>query len=209
MDYKDQLKNILKNEGLRFTKQRQQVWDEIRRSSEHRDAEQIYIQINKIARKKQDLKVSRATVYRTIDVLVKNNLVRKMELGDGRALYEHKIDDGSVNYSPGEYGGMLGKGVSGTHWALAIGGWTGRTGNVLYLSHVANSGSGWGGNSWDYVFYDNITKDSWYHVVIDRNHSSGNISMYVNGSLAGTNTNATAGTEITNSSNLYLSTHIS
>ena len=94
MDYKDQLKNILKSEGLRYTKQRQQVWDEIRRSSEHRDAEQIYIQINKIARQKQNLKVSRATVYRTIDVLVKNNLVRKMELGDGRALYEHKIDDG-------------------------------------------------------------------------------------------------------------------
>ena len=94
MDYKDQLKNILKSEGLRYTKQRQQVWDEIRRSSEHRDAEQIYTQINKIARQKQDLKVSRATVYRTIDVLVKNNLVRKMELGDGRALYEHKIDDG-------------------------------------------------------------------------------------------------------------------
>ena len=94
MDYKDQLKNILKSEGLRYTKQRQQVWDEIRRSSEHRDAEQIYIQINKIARQKQDLRVSRATVYRTIDVLVKNNLVRKMELGDGRALYEHKIDDG-------------------------------------------------------------------------------------------------------------------
>ena len=94
MDYKDQLKNILKSEGLRYTKQRQQVWDEIRSSSEHRDAEQIYIQINKIARQKQDLKVSRATVYRTIDVLVKNNLVRKMELGDGRALYEHKIDDG-------------------------------------------------------------------------------------------------------------------
>ena len=94
MDFKDQMKNILKSEGLRYTKQRQQVWDEIRRSSEHRDAEQIYIQINKIARQKQDLKVSRATVYRTIDVLVKNNLVRKMELGDGRALYEHKIDDG-------------------------------------------------------------------------------------------------------------------
>ena len=94
MDYKDQLKNILKSEGLRYTKQRQQVWDEIRRSSEHRDAEQIYMQINKIARQKQNLKVSRATVYRTIDVLVKNNLVRKMELGDGRALYEHKIDDG-------------------------------------------------------------------------------------------------------------------
>ena len=73
MNHIDQLKNILKTEGLRHTKQRQQVWDEIRISSEHRDAEEI---------------------YRTIDVLVKNNLVRKMELGDGRALYEHKIDDG-------------------------------------------------------------------------------------------------------------------
>ena len=90
MNHIDQLKNILKNEGLRYTKQRQQVWDEIRISSEHRDAEEIYIAINK----NKGLKVSRATVYRTIDVLVKNNLVRKMELGDGRALYEHKIDDG-------------------------------------------------------------------------------------------------------------------
>jgi Fe2+ or Zn2+ uptake regulation protein len=90
MNHIDQLKNILKTEGLRHTKQRQEVWDEIRISSEHRDAEEIYIAINK----NKDLKVSRATVYRTIDVLVKNNLVRKMELGDGRALYEHKIDDG-------------------------------------------------------------------------------------------------------------------
>ena len=90
MNHIDQLKNILKTEGLRHTKQRQQVWDEIRISSEHRDAEEIYIAINK----NKDLKVSRATVYRTIDVLVKNNLVRKMDLGDGRALYEHKIDDG-------------------------------------------------------------------------------------------------------------------
>ena len=90
MNHIDQLKNILKTEGLRYTKQRQEVWDEIRNSSEHRDAEEIYIAINK----NKALKVSRATVYRTIDVLVKNNLVRKMDLGDGRALYEHKIEDG-------------------------------------------------------------------------------------------------------------------
>ena len=93
MDHIDKLKDILKNEGLRYTKQRQQVWDEIRNSSEHRDAEEIYIQINKTSKSRNGEKVSRATVYRTIDVLVKNNLVRKMELGDGRALYEHKIDE--------------------------------------------------------------------------------------------------------------------
>ena len=45
MNHIDQLKNILKTEGLRHTKQRQQVWDEIRISSEHRDAEEIYIAI--------------------------------------------------------------------------------------------------------------------------------------------------------------------
>ena len=39
------------------------------------------------------MKVSRATVYRTIDVLVKNRLVRKMDVGDGRSLYEPRLDN--------------------------------------------------------------------------------------------------------------------
>jgi len=85
----DILKKVLIREGLRYTQQRQIIWDEIRNSSKHRDAEEIYLKI----KKKNKIKVSRATVYRTIDVLVKNNLVRKMELGDGRALYEHKFEE--------------------------------------------------------------------------------------------------------------------
>jgi len=74
---------------LRYTSQRQAVWDEIKNSTEHRDAEEIYLHLNN--RKK--IKVSRATVYRNIDVLVKNKLVRKMDLGDGKALYEPKVDE--------------------------------------------------------------------------------------------------------------------
>ena len=85
----DILKKILISEGLRYTQQRKIIWDEIRNSSKHRDAEEIYL----IIKKKNKIKVSRATVYRTIDVLVKNNLVRKMELGDGRALYESKFEE--------------------------------------------------------------------------------------------------------------------
>tara|TARA_Y100001970_G_C13862834_1_gene665030 strand:+ start:137 stop:583 length:447 start_codon:yes stop_codon:yes gene_type:complete len=84
----DRLKEVLKGEGLRYTPQRQIIWDEIRNSTEHRDAEEIYLKI----KKKNKIKVSKATVYRTIDVLVKNNMVRKMELGDGRALYETKFE---------------------------------------------------------------------------------------------------------------------
>ena len=82
------LVKILKSEGLRYTDQRQAIWDEIRNNNEHRDAEDIY---NKL--KERNVKVSRATVYRTIDVLVKNRLVRKMDVGEGRSLYEPRLDD--------------------------------------------------------------------------------------------------------------------
>ena len=87
MSSSDTLKKVLKKEGLRYTHQRQAVWDELSTSNEHRDAEEIYLALHN-----SELNVSRATVYRTIDVLVKNNLVRKLELGDGRARYEHKMD---------------------------------------------------------------------------------------------------------------------
>ena len=82
------LVKILKSEGLRYTDQRQAIWDEIRNSNEHRDAEDIYLKL-----KEKNVKVSRATVYRTIDVLVKNRLVRKMDVGDGRSLYEPRLDN--------------------------------------------------------------------------------------------------------------------
>ena len=81
------LKNSLQNEGLRYTSQRQIVWDEICKTDDHRDAEEIYFTIRQGGKK-----VSRATVYRTIDVLVKNNLVRKLQLGDGPNRYENKLD---------------------------------------------------------------------------------------------------------------------
>ena len=82
------LVEILKSEGLRYTDQRQAIWDEIRNNNEHRDAEDIYLKL-----KEGNVKVSRATVYRTIDVLVKNRLVRKMDVGEGRSLYEPRLDD--------------------------------------------------------------------------------------------------------------------
>ena len=82
------LVEVLRKEGLRYTSQRQAVWDEIKKSEEHRDVEDIYLQL-----KSNNYNVSRATVYRTIDVLVKNHMVRKMDLGDGRSLFEPRIDD--------------------------------------------------------------------------------------------------------------------
>ena len=83
------LKEVLQKEGLRFTRQRLAVWTEIGISREHRDADDIYISI-----RSKGVKVSRATVYRTIDVLVKNKLVRKLDVGDGKNRFESKIDEG-------------------------------------------------------------------------------------------------------------------
>lgn len=79
---------VLKKEGLRYTLQRQAVWDEIRQKTEHRDVEDIYQQL-----RNNNINVSRATLYRTIDVLVKNKMVRKMDVGEGKSLYEPRLDD--------------------------------------------------------------------------------------------------------------------
>ncbi len=82
------LKEILQKEGLRYTQQRKQIWIEIKNSSEHRDAEDIYLSL-----RKNGVNVSRATIYRTIDIFVKNRLVRKMDVGDGRSRFEPRLDD--------------------------------------------------------------------------------------------------------------------
>jgi len=78
------LKEALQKEGLRYTQQRQEIWNELCSSDEHRDAEEIFFTLQK-----RGLGISRATVYRTIDVLVKNKLIDKLDIGDGRARFEY------------------------------------------------------------------------------------------------------------------------
>ena len=83
----DSYKTMLSNEGLKFTPQRLEILEEVVSGEGHRECEEIYLSM-----KKKGKIVSRATVYRTIDLLVKNNLARKLELGDGRARYESKLN---------------------------------------------------------------------------------------------------------------------
>ena len=80
--------DALKEEQLKFTNQRFAILQDVMYSQKHRECEEILESLNK-----KDVNVSRATVYRTIDVLVKNRLVRKMDVGDGRSLYEPRLDD--------------------------------------------------------------------------------------------------------------------
>ena len=75
---------VLKAEGLRATKQRLDIWDELSATNKHRDIETILYSL-----KKKKINVSRATLYRTIDVFVKHGLLKKLILDDGKFLYEH------------------------------------------------------------------------------------------------------------------------
>ena len=85
-DIISRIKKVLQKEGFRFTKQRKAVWIELENSDDHHDADKIYENI-----KSKDVSVSRATVYRTLDVLAKNKFIRKLDVGDGRIRYEAKI----------------------------------------------------------------------------------------------------------------------
>jgi len=84
--YKKRFSEALQNEKLKLTSQRLAIFDEVIYGKKHRECEEI---CNSLKRKNNI--VSRATVYRTLDILIKYDFVRKMDIGDGRIRYESKI----------------------------------------------------------------------------------------------------------------------
>ena len=84
--YTKKFSEALQNEKLKLTSQRLAIFDEVIYGEKHRECEQI---CNSLKQKKNN--VSRATVYRTLDILIKYDFVRKMDIGDGRIRYESKI----------------------------------------------------------------------------------------------------------------------
>jgi|TARA_B110000263_G_C15202692_1_gene461371 Fur family ferric uptake transcriptional regulator len=76
----------LKEESLKATTQRVAIFEEVIYGEKHRECEQICNSL-----KSSKVNVSRATVYRTLDTLIKHQFIRKMDIGDGRIRYESKI----------------------------------------------------------------------------------------------------------------------
>ena len=79
-------KSALKKERMKFTDQRYMVLKFLFDNKGHFECEDIISRL-----KKKNKKVSRATVYRTLDILVKYDFARKLVLDDGIARYENKI----------------------------------------------------------------------------------------------------------------------
>jgi Fe2+ or Zn2+ uptake regulation protein len=84
--YMNDFKEALKKENLKFTNQRYSILKFLVNNDDHYDCDTIIYYL-----KKNKIKVSKATAYRTLDLLVKYNFCRKMVLDDGIARYENKI----------------------------------------------------------------------------------------------------------------------
>ena len=82
----DHFKQALRAESLRLTSQRLAVLEDILASDDHRECDDIFLSL-----RDKGIPVSRATIYRTLDMLEKVGFVRKMDIGEGRFRYENKL----------------------------------------------------------------------------------------------------------------------
>lgn len=74
----------IRSRGMRVTPERMALLEEVYRQHGHIDADEILDGLKATGRK-----VSRATVYRNLDLLVECGLVQRQRLGSSRFLYEH------------------------------------------------------------------------------------------------------------------------
>jgi Fur family ferric uptake transcriptional regulator len=82
-EVKEIFSNHLEQQSFRKTPERFAILEEIYRRSDHFDAEALYIHM-----KNQNYRVSRATVYNTLELLVHCDLVKKHQFGKNLAQYE-------------------------------------------------------------------------------------------------------------------------
>jgi Fur family transcriptional regulator, ferric uptake regulator len=76
----------LSNKGMRMTRERLIVVDEMFAANERFDPEQLIL---RVASRMDGRRVSRSTVYRALSLLEEAGMLRRIVCSDGREVYEH------------------------------------------------------------------------------------------------------------------------
>ncbi|MCK4385717.1 MAG: transcriptional repressor [candidate division Zixibacteria bacterium] len=76
----------LNSRDLKLTKERKTVLEEISLHTGHLEAEDLWHNL-----RKKKKRASRATIYRTLDLLVDSGIVRKVDFGHGHSHYEQVL----------------------------------------------------------------------------------------------------------------------
>lgn len=77
-------RQFLAHQGLKLTSERTALVREIFASHYHFEADELLMKM-----KQANVKISRATIYRTLELLVKSGMVRRVHLGEDHYHYEH------------------------------------------------------------------------------------------------------------------------
>ncbi|HEV2147824.1 MAG TPA: Fur family transcriptional regulator [Longimicrobiaceae bacterium] len=77
-------RRYLRQQGLPVTQQREVVADVVFNSSEHLSVEEIEAQL-----RSRGERIGKATIYRTMEILVRSGLVEEHDFGEGFKRYEH------------------------------------------------------------------------------------------------------------------------
>lgn len=84
----DRFGDFLQTQGLKLTAERTALVREIFSTHYHFEADELLFKM-----KEKAVKISRATVYRTLELLVKSGMVRRVHLGEDHYHYEHVRGD--------------------------------------------------------------------------------------------------------------------
>lgn len=85
---REKLDEFIRRKGLRRTTQRERIVDVVFSRDEHFTAEELFDRVRKV-----DSETSRATVYRTLGMLVEADLLRQIDLGESQVTYDPNFHD--------------------------------------------------------------------------------------------------------------------